>query len=112
MRISSAYDGGCAVVRLAGRLDGESGEQFSDTLDRLLRDGQRSVLLDMSGVNYLSSPRPDARADPASRRERRTPCSHPSCAHSETSGICEDTFMQSSSAIGLSPSALSISWCW
>jgi anti-sigma B factor antagonist len=55
MRISSAYDGRCAVVRLAGRLDGESAEQLSDTLDRLLRDGQRSVLLDMSGVNYLSS---------------------------------------------------------
>jgi len=28
MRISSAHDGGCTVVRLAGRLDGESGEQL------------------------------------------------------------------------------------
>jgi anti-anti-sigma factor len=56
MRISSAYDGGCAVVRLAGRLDGESAEQLSETLDRLLRDGQRSVLLDMGEVSYLSSP--------------------------------------------------------
>jgi anti-anti-sigma regulatory factor len=28
----------------------------ADTLDRLLRDGRRSVVLDMSGVTYLSSP--------------------------------------------------------
>lgn len=51
-----AHDGGCAVVRLAGRLDGESAEQLSETLDRLLREGQRSVLLDMGEVTYLSSP--------------------------------------------------------
>ena len=56
MRITSAHDGGCAIVRLVGRLDGESAEQLSETLDRLLRDGQRSVLLEMSQVTYLSSP--------------------------------------------------------
>jgi anti-anti-sigma factor len=56
MRMSSAYDGGCVVVRLAGRLDGESAEQLSEALDRLLRDGQRSVLLEMGEVTYLSSP--------------------------------------------------------
>jgi anti-anti-sigma factor len=56
MRISSAHDGGSAVVRLAGRLDGESAQQLSEALDRLLRDGQRSVLFDMSEVTYLSSP--------------------------------------------------------
>jgi len=56
MRMSSAYDGGCVVVRLAGRLDGESAEQLSETLERLLRDGQRSVLLEMAEVSYLSSP--------------------------------------------------------
>ncbi|HYL30246.1 MAG TPA: STAS domain-containing protein [Gemmatimonadales bacterium] len=43
-------------MRLAGRLDGESAEQLSETLDRLLREGQRSVLLDMGDVTYLSSP--------------------------------------------------------
>jgi anti-anti-sigma factor len=56
MRMSSAYDGACVVVRLAGRLDGESAEQLSETLDRLLRDGQRSVLLEMAEVSYLSTP--------------------------------------------------------
>ena len=47
-----AHDGGCAVVRLAG----ESAEQLSEKPDRLLREGQRSVLLDMGDVTYLSSP--------------------------------------------------------
>ena len=56
MRMSSAYDGGCVVVRLAGRLDGESADQLSETLDRLLRDGHRNVLLEMAEVSYLSSP--------------------------------------------------------
>lgn len=56
MKMAVAHDGGCVVVRLAGRLDGESAEQLSETLDRLLREGQRSVLLDMGAVTYLSSP--------------------------------------------------------
>jgi anti-anti-sigma regulatory factor len=52
MKMVIAHDGGCAVVRLAGRLDGESADQLSETLDRLLREGQRSVLLDMGEVTY------------------------------------------------------------
>ena len=56
MNIATAPDGAGAVVRLAGRLDGEAALQLADALERLLRDGRRSVLLDMSGVTYLSSP--------------------------------------------------------
>lgn len=56
MNIATAPDGASAVVRLTGRLDGEAALQLADVLERLLRDGRRSVLLDMSGVTYLSSP--------------------------------------------------------
>lgn len=56
MNIQTAHDPAGAVVRLAGRLDGEAAMQVSDTLERLLRDGERSVQLDLSGVTYLSSP--------------------------------------------------------
>jgi anti-anti-sigma factor len=56
MNISTTQDGAAAVVRLAGRLDGEAALQMAETLQRLLRDGRRSVVLDMSGVSYLSSP--------------------------------------------------------
>jgi anti-anti-sigma factor len=43
-------------VRLAGRLDGEGALQIAEALDRLLREGRRSVVLDMGAVTYLSSP--------------------------------------------------------
>jgi anti-anti-sigma factor len=57
MNIATILEGGTgARVRLDGRLDGEAAAQLADTLERLLRDGRRAVLLDMSGVSYLSSP--------------------------------------------------------
>ena len=57
MNIATTLEGDSgAQVYLAGRLDGEAAAQLTDTLDRLLRDGRRSVLLYMSGVTYLSSP--------------------------------------------------------
>jgi anti-anti-sigma factor len=56
MSISTTRDGAAAVVRLAGRLDGEAALHMAETLERLLREGRRSVVLDMSGVTYLSSP--------------------------------------------------------
>jgi len=56
VNISTASDGAGTVVTLAGRLDGEAALQVAATLERLLREGRRSVVLDMSGVSYLSSP--------------------------------------------------------
>jgi anti-anti-sigma factor len=56
MNIATTQEGPTAVVRLTGRLDGEGALQLAETLDRLLREGRRSVVLDMGGVSYLSSP--------------------------------------------------------
>jgi anti-anti-sigma factor len=56
VNILTTSDGAATVVNLAGRLDGEAALQVADTLERLLREGRRSVVLDMSGVSYLSSP--------------------------------------------------------
>jgi anti-anti-sigma factor len=56
VNISTTPDGAATVVNLAGRLDGEGALQVAETLERLLREGRRSVVLDMSGVSYLSSP--------------------------------------------------------
>ena len=56
MNIATTQEGPTATVRLTGRLDGEGALQLAETLDRLLRDGRRSVVLDMSAVTYLSSP--------------------------------------------------------
>jgi anti-anti-sigma factor len=52
----TAHVGSSALVRLTGRLDGEWSRHLSDALDELLRDGLRSVVLDMSQVEYVSSP--------------------------------------------------------
>jgi anti-anti-sigma factor len=57
MNIATTLEGDTgARVRLSGRLDGEGAGQLADNLERLLKDGRRSVLLDMSAVTYLSSP--------------------------------------------------------
>jgi anti-anti-sigma factor len=56
VNISTSPDGAATVVTITGRLDGEAALQLADTLERLLRDGRRSVVLDMSRVSYLSSP--------------------------------------------------------
>jgi anti-anti-sigma factor len=55
MKMVIARDGELAVVRLAGRLDGEWAQHLSDTLDDLLREGLRSVTLEASEVSYVSS---------------------------------------------------------
>jgi anti-anti-sigma factor len=55
MKIDAARDGGAARLTLSGRLDREWAEHLSNTLDDLLRDGVRSLGLDLSGVTYISS---------------------------------------------------------
>lgn len=53
--IESTRDGGSAVLRVAGRLDREGAEHLSQSLEELLRDGVRSVAIDLSTVTYISS---------------------------------------------------------
>ncbi len=55
MKIEAARDRGSAVVRLEGRLDREWAEHLSDTLERLLQDGVRSLRIDCARVTYVSS---------------------------------------------------------
>jgi anti-anti-sigma factor len=55
--ITTELEGDSAArVQLTGRLDGEAAADLADTLERMLRDGRRSVVLDLGGVTYLSSP--------------------------------------------------------
>jgi anti-anti-sigma factor len=55
MKIEAEREGGSAVLRLGGRLDREWAEHLSNTLEDLLRDGVRSVNIDLSRVTYVSS---------------------------------------------------------
>ncbi len=55
MMIETTRDGGSAVLRIAGRLDREGAEHLSQSLEELLRDGVRSLSIDLSTVTYISS---------------------------------------------------------
>jgi anti-anti-sigma factor len=55
MTIDASRDGGSAVVRLEGRLDREWSEHLSRTVDELLQDGVRTLVVDMAGLTYVSS---------------------------------------------------------
>lgn len=55
MRIEAAREGGSARLQLEGRLDREWAEHLSHALEDLLRDGARSLTIDLSGVTYISS---------------------------------------------------------
>ena len=55
MKIDTAEEGGSTVLRLGGRLDREWAEHLSNTLQDLLRDGARSLVIDLSEVSYVSS---------------------------------------------------------
>jgi anti-anti-sigma factor len=55
MKIDASRKGGSAVLRLGGRLDREGAEHLSNRLEDLLRDGVRSLIIDLSTVTYISS---------------------------------------------------------
>jgi anti-anti-sigma factor len=55
MEIDAAREGSSTVLRLAGRLDREWAEHLSNTLEDLLREGERSLVIDLSAVTYISS---------------------------------------------------------
>ena len=53
--IDAIRDGGSVHLRLGGRLDREWAGHLSATLEELLRDGVRSLRIDLSTVTYISS---------------------------------------------------------
>ena len=55
MDIDAVRDGGAVHLRLGGRLDREWAGHLSTTLEELLRDGVRSLRIDLSTVTYISS---------------------------------------------------------
>ena len=55
MKIDAVRDEGGTVLRLGGRLDREGAEHLSNTLEDLLRDGVRSLTIDLATVTYISS---------------------------------------------------------
>lgn len=55
MRIETTREGNSASLQLEGRLDREWAEHLSVTLEGLLQRGARSLRIDLTRVNYISS---------------------------------------------------------
>lgn len=47
--------GGCAVVRVRGRLDASSCGGLESTLSHLVGDGEKNIIVDMTDLAYISS---------------------------------------------------------
>jgi anti-anti-sigma factor len=56
VKLVTAQDGRGTVVLASGRLDAEGTEYFTRLIEDLLREGERSVHLDLSRVTYISTP--------------------------------------------------------
>ncbi len=55
MQITREMAGGVLELRIQGRLDNEAADDFLAVVDDVLRHGHHAVLLDLRGVDYLSS---------------------------------------------------------
>ena len=55
MDISTSRHKRCDVVKVEGRIDTYTAPQLQEVLDGLLEEGRYKIVLDMSGVEFLSS---------------------------------------------------------
>src|SRR5262245_66547207 len=55
MHITSEIVGGVLELRMQGRLDNEASDDLLAAVDGVLRMGNHAALLDMRGVDYVSS---------------------------------------------------------
>jgi anti-sigma B factor antagonist len=55
LRIDESRTGGVCVVALGGRIDSTNAEQLMARLKDLLASGENAILVDLSGVIYLTS---------------------------------------------------------
>jgi anti-sigma B factor antagonist len=55
IEVIDTQKGDIQLLRIEGRLDANFSLQLEDEVDRLLEQKTRSIILDLSGVTYLSS---------------------------------------------------------
>lgn len=55
IEIIDTQRGGIRLIKIEGRLDANFSLQLEDEVDRLLEHDEKSIILDLSGVTYLSS---------------------------------------------------------
>ncbi len=55
LQMTEEDDGGVLVFQLAGRLDSGTAKDLEDTLKQRLDSGTEAILMDMDGLDYISS---------------------------------------------------------
>ena len=55
LKIAHARSGGVCVVTLTGRIDNSNAKEVVSALDGLIGSGEKSILLDLASVIYLTS---------------------------------------------------------
>jgi anti-sigma B factor antagonist len=55
VEITTTEREGAAVLSLAGRIDTVAAPELEQAINRTIEDGRRKILLDFSGVSYISS---------------------------------------------------------
>lgn len=55
IEVIDTQKGGIHLVKIEGRLDASFSLQLEDEIDRLMEQKTKSIILDFSGVTYLSS---------------------------------------------------------
>jgi anti-anti-sigma factor len=55
LKIAQSRAGAVCIVALTGRVDNSTAGQVQTQLDALLASGEKTVLLDLAGVTYLTS---------------------------------------------------------
>ena len=51
----STSDAGILTLTVKGRLDADTTEQFGEALNRCIEQGSHKIILDLAGVDYVSS---------------------------------------------------------
>lgn len=53
--LTSSQDGGALIVSVAGRVDGTNAQNFDTSLDETIGPTENAIVLDLSGLVYMSS---------------------------------------------------------
>ncbi len=55
MDVTSQRTDAALIVSAEGRVDGANARKFQKAVENVINDGDRAVVLDMAGLNYISS---------------------------------------------------------
>ncbi|MFA7005480.1 MAG: STAS domain-containing protein [Verrucomicrobiia bacterium] len=55
MKLTCSKSGAASVIKVADRLDAQSGPDFEKACDRLIQEGEKLFVIDLESLSYISS---------------------------------------------------------